>query len=117
MGETGQGKYRPSRLDLQLIHPEGVALMAVKLADVKDVQKVTAPLRIVESGTGKAASLAVGERADGTLILARKSERNRKDGDGKDVLDSLGKPERETIYKPTAVLADIARALAAGLIA
>lgn len=92
--------------------------MAVKLADVKqEVERDTA-LSIVEEGTGKASGLAVAERADGALVLARKSERIVKDPETrKATTDANNQPVRETVWKPSATLADFARALAGGLIA
>lgn len=92
--------------------------MAVKLADVpQEVERDTA-LTVVEQGTGKASGLAVAERTDGALILARKSERTVKDPETrKATTDEHGQPVRETIWKPTATLADFARALSGGLIA
>lgn len=78
---------------------------------VKDNGKV---LRMTREGMP--ALVVVKRIADGTEHLAREGERDQKDADGKVVTHPdgplKGKPVRETVYKPTADLADLADAFA-----
>lgn len=63
-----------------------------------------------ESIAGK--TLAVCERADGTLVLARERAQGKRGDDGKRSRDN----GTEYTVKPTSALADIAHAIEAGLL-
>lgn len=74
------------------------------------------PLRMTREGLP--ALVIVKRSADGTEHLAREGERDAKDREGNAVLHAdgpdKGKPVRETTYKPTSDLADLADAFAPG---
>lgn len=87
--------------------------MAVSIAAAQATAPESAPLREVERAEVNGKVLAVCERADRTLVLARERERGAVGDDGKRSRENG--VERD--FRPTAALADFADALACGLLA